>query len=304
MKNKKIISLLLIFSMMLSLLPMKMFMADVSTPDVTIRIIPTEITRNGDPIDIGETDANGVPKVPPTVHIGDTITYSIFLFPTENLTKHLAAIELQLGDIPAGLSFASGELWNDIEELLNINNAHKIEGAKYIDVNDIDVNDPNVNPDSTQVDFAVFNTVNKKIVIYGANYEWQNEPVPIATFTCTVGNGAAVGDYNISFTKHILVGTIDDQATEPEPPEIPSVDDSASSSTVRVAAETQGLRGDVNGDGLVDERDYMKLLRYVKGLTTIKEDYIQNAYINNDNTIDERDYMKLLRYVKGLITEL
>lgn len=65
------------------------------------------------------------------------------------------------------------------------------------------------------------------------------------------------------------------------------------------------LLGDINGDGLINTGDVLKIHRYVLGKIEVMEDvYIYSSHINSDNLINTGDVMKLHRYVLGKIESL
>ncbi len=74
-----------------------------------------------------------------------------------------------------------------------------------------------------------------------------------------------------------------------------SVHDAAiqSSYTLMLDGELEGLLGDVNGDGTVDGRDVIRLLRYQtgEGVTIVRE----NSDVNGDGVVDGRDALRLLK---------
>ncbi len=54
--------------------------------------------------------------------------------------------------------------------------------------------------------------------------------------------------------------------------------------------------GDVNGDGEVDARDALKILRYSVDEIKLENEFLEAADVNNDNTFDARDALKILNY--------
>lgn len=65
------------------------------------------------------------------------------------------------------------------------------------------------------------------------------------------------------------------------------------------------LLGDINGDGLVNTGDVLKIHRYVLGKIEVMDDvYIYSSHVNSDNLINTGDVMKLHRYVLGKIESL
>jgi len=286
--RKKIISSLLIISLLACLLPLKTFMAsENSTEGVPLKIIPTKINST-------DVTLNGqVPKTTPAAHPGDTITYTIKVGPVTNL----GALQLQL-TIPEGLTFNSGQLVDNIENTLNVNKGE--------------------NP-VPGVDFSTFNCDNKRIIIFGADYT-SDEYTDIATFTCTVSNDAAEGDYDVEFSEQIL----GDTAT-PEPQEIIS-DVSTLNSTISVTLASQGLIGDINGDGKVNTTDAQLALNIYSGkfkatptdpnaqgyLPTDNANYIsedmfneykQRADVNKDNKVNTTDAQTILNIFSGRLIE-
>lgn len=65
------------------------------------------------------------------------------------------------------------------------------------------------------------------------------------------------------------------------------------------------LLGDINGDGLINTGDVLKLHRYVLGkIENMENYYLASSYINSDNLINTGDVLKLHRYVLGKIASL
>lgn len=57
--------------------------------------------------------------------------------------------------------------------------------------------------------------------------------------------------------------------------------------------------GDVSGDGEVDARDSLRILKYTVGSFEIKNEYIKAADLNGDEIIDARDSLRILKYTVG-----
>ena len=74
-----------------------------------------------------------------------------------------------------------------------------------------------------------------------------------------------------------------------------SIHDSSitNSYTLMIDGELEGVPGDVNGDGTVDGRDVVRLLRYQAGesIAIVRE----NSDVNGDGVIDGRDALRLLK---------
>lgn len=75
-------------------------------------------------------------------------------------------------------------------------------------------------------------------------------------------------------------------------------------STIKAGNEeyTIVLIGDSTGDGKIDSADLLKVVRYLKGTTTLSEAQLKAADSTNNNTIDSADLLKVVRYLKGTTT--
>lgn len=72
--------------------------------------------------------------------------------------------------------------------------------------------------------------------------------------------------------------------------------------TIRVVSE--GVKGDVNGDGHTDAADAMLCLRYAVGLMQLDDAQRKAADVNGDGFVDAGDAIRLLRYDAGLVDSL
>jgi len=75
--------------------------------------------------------------------------------------------------------------------------------------------------------------------------------------------------------------------------------------TINVTNEptlNEGGDGDVNGDGTVDVRDVLSVLRHINGLDTIYSDVLHRADVDGNGTVDQRDVVNILRIAVGLPT--
>ena len=64
------------------------------------------------------------------------------------------------------------------------------------------------------------------------------------------------------------------------------------------------LLGDVNGDGIIDAADAIKISRYDAGDETFTGEQLSAADVTGDGIVDAADAIKVGRYDAGLITEL
>lgn len=62
------------------------------------------------------------------------------------------------------------------------------------------------------------------------------------------------------------------------------------------------LRGDVDGDGKLQAKDYLKLKRSILGSYTLTADEVTRADVSQDGTINSKDYMMLKRVILGTYT--
>ena len=59
-------------------------------------------------------------------------------------------------------------------------------------------------------------------------------------------------------------------------------------------------KGDVSGDGVVDARDSLRILKYIVGDYKIEKDsFLKAADINKDGVVDARDSLRILKYTVG-----
>ena len=59
---------------------------------------------------------------------------------------------------------------------------------------------------------------------------------------------------------------------------------------------TVSVLGDVNGDGEIDARDSLRILKYAVGTYEIKDAFSISADLNKDGIIDARDSLRVLKY--------
>ena len=59
---------------------------------------------------------------------------------------------------------------------------------------------------------------------------------------------------------------------------------------------TISVLGDVSGDGFVDARDSLRILKYAVGTYELNNEYAKSADLNKDGIIDARDSLRILKY--------
>jgi hypothetical protein len=74
----------------------------------------------------------------------------------------------------------------------------------------------------------------------------------------------------------------------------------SSDGKITVSSGTVFLRGDANGDGVVDVLDVLRVSNYLVDLATIDEANMEKADANNDGTIDVLDVLRISNYLVGL----
>ena len=57
--------------------------------------------------------------------------------------------------------------------------------------------------------------------------------------------------------------------------------------------------GDINGDGVIDARDSLRILKYSVGTYKIDNEFAKAADINKDGIIDARDSLRVLKKSVG-----
>ncbi len=64
------------------------------------------------------------------------------------------------------------------------------------------------------------------------------------------------------------------------------------------------ILGDSNGDETINSADLLKVVKYLKGTTTLEGAYLRAADCNNDGTVNSADLLKVVKYLKetGSIT--
>ncbi len=62
------------------------------------------------------------------------------------------------------------------------------------------------------------------------------------------------------------------------------------------------LRADVNGDNVIDKKDFAALKRHCVGVTALTGEDLLAADANNDNVVDKKDFAAIKRYLLGSFT--
>ena len=59
------------------------------------------------------------------------------------------------------------------------------------------------------------------------------------------------------------------------------------------------IYGDVNGDGVIDDLDFLRILKTVMGYSEQTGVYAISADINRNGMVDDIDFLRMLKYVMG-----
>ena len=62
---------------------------------------------------------------------------------------------------------------------------------------------------------------------------------------------------------------------------------------------TNIVRGDVNGDGIVNSADLLKIVRHLKNLSSLQPINWKAADCNDDDKINSSDLLKIVKFLKG-----
>lgn len=72
--------------------------------------------------------------------------------------------------------------------------------------------------------------------------------------------------------------------------------------SAEIETVAQTVQGDVDGNGVFDAKDYVKLKRYILETISLDRDALSRADINRDGSIDPRDYLFLKRIYLGTLS--
>ena len=72
----------------------------------------------------------------------------------------------------------------------------------------------------------------------------------------------------------------------------------------KVDPEPETIKGDVDGDGFVDNTDALMTLKYDAGIIDLTNDELEAADVNDDGYADNTDALMILKYDAGIIEEL
>ena len=59
------------------------------------------------------------------------------------------------------------------------------------------------------------------------------------------------------------------------------------------------MLGDINGDGVIDSRDSLRILKYQVGKYNLNVNGKLAADLNGDGVVDSRDSLRILKYQVG-----
>ena len=62
---------------------------------------------------------------------------------------------------------------------------------------------------------------------------------------------------------------------------------------------TNAVTGEINGDGLINSADLLKVVKHLKGSSVLTGAYVTAADCNKDKTINSADLLKIVKFLKG-----
>lgn len=68
--------------------------------------------------------------------------------------------------------------------------------------------------------------------------------------------------------------------------------------------DTSFLKGDVNGDGLVNVTDSLTIMNYTAGKIKLKNEQLKRADVDGSKDVDVRDALRIMQFTSGKITSL
>ena len=64
-----------------------------------------------------------------------------------------------------------------------------------------------------------------------------------------------------------------------------------------VTVNEQYLKGDVNGDGIINGKDWNRLYSYINKTATLSADELQRADVNGDGIVNGKDWNRLYQHI-------
>ena len=59
--------------------------------------------------------------------------------------------------------------------------------------------------------------------------------------------------------------------------------------------------GDADGDGVIDSSDLLKIVKYLKGKTTLTQEQVRASDVKRDNSIDSSDLLRIVKFLRGIV---
>ena len=69
--------------------------------------------------------------------------------------------------------------------------------------------------------------------------------------------------------------------------------------TINGIEYTAVKKGDCSGDGIVDARDSLRILKYTVNTYKLENEYLNAVDLNKDGIVDARDSLRILKYDVG-----
>ncbi|MBE6617237.1 MAG: hypothetical protein E7627_04775 [Ruminococcaceae bacterium] len=143
-------------------------------------------------------------------------------------------------------------------------------------------------------DLIIEDPTSGKVSWADLNFDSNGEVIVTATYK--VADDITPGDYTLSFA----LDAYGDENGNPV-----RYTGGALTTTVTIADESAGLKGDVDLDGKVGSGDVTRLLEHVAGIQDLTDPVaISNGEVTGDGELSSADVTKILEYVAGIISSL
>lgn len=217
-------------------------------------------------------------------------------------------------------NFTNGSVWNQDENDMNIDlySDADIEGNFDIGTFKIESNENILNSDETisltNVYFYDENFLEYKISDVSLNVKVYTDYVTFSDNLTVNESKKIINNLNINSSYSSIISSIDTNGTITVKDKNQSI--LANNSVVKtgdiinIALEEEtkqykvSVLGDVVGNGAIAINDVAKSYSYLKGKTSMTDEYIMAADVTHDRVIKINDVAKLYGYVKGKVTNL
>ncbi len=64
---------------------------------------------------------------------------------------------------------------------------------------------------------------------------------------------------------------------------------------------TISIKGDINGDGIINSQDFLRIQKHILGYIKLANEYKASADVNYDNNINSQDFLRIQKHILGYI---